>query len=361
MPRLLAFFVEFLLRSKVLPEVDRELRRSLEVIAIAQKELPNMSALAKTAPDQLSVSFLNCWGKKADTYSINLPSSSVDEPVDTPDEAGEHTAKADATEWENPATDNDTTGWGATATENTWGTTAEGSPWGELVPESIEPAKGGADDLASWLDTAPPKTLLTLLGPTALPLTHTTGVVERSMRCIKEVIPPNPNPPKSAPQGEGICEPDYDAVEVDLDRLFTKVIMSPMIDWDGGESPIYSRPAILATSQGPVVDPANPPPESAAGDGSTVVAPAEGTSKPYDPLHNDITLLVLATPEKVELLSKGMGLGGTWVQVVRQGEGAAKKKKKKGKSKKIVPSYWYIDELPVIIPSFWTVPDPASS
>lgn len=362
MPRLLAFFVEFLLRSKVLPEVERDLRRSLEVIALAQKELPNMSSLAKATPDQLSASFLNCWGKKADTYSINLPTSSVmDEPADTPDEAGEHTAKADATGLETPSADNNTSGWGATATENTWGTTAEESPWGELVPESIEPPEGGDDELASWLSAAPPETLLTLLGPTALPLTHTTGIVERSMRRIKEVLPPNPNPPKSAPQGEGICEPDYDAVEADFDRLFTKVIMSPMIDWDGGDSPIYSRPAILETSQGLVVDPAGPPPESAAGDSSTVVAPADGTPKPYDPLHDDITLLVLATPEKVELLSKGMGLGGTWVQVVRQGEGAAKKKKKKGKSKKVIPSYWYIDELPIIIPSFWTVPDPASS
>jgi hypothetical protein len=360
MPRVLAFFVEFLLRSKVLPEFDRDLRRSLEVIAIAQKELPNMSALAKATPDQLSVSFLNCWGKKAETYSINLPTSSVDEPTDTPDEAEEHTAAPDATGSGNPTTDNNSSGWGPTTTENTWGTTAEGSPWGELVPESIEPAEGG-DDLASWLNAAPPETLLTLLGPTALPLSHTTGIVERSMRCIKEVIPPHPNPPKSAPQGEGICEPDYDAVEADLDRLFTKVILSPMIDWDAGHSPIYSRPAILETSQGLVVDPANPPPESAAGDGSAVVAPTEGTPKPYDPLHDDITLLVLATPEKVELLSKGMGLGGTWVQVVRQGEGAAKKKKKKGKSKKTVPSYWYIDELPIVIPSFWTVPDPASS
>jgi len=26
-----------------------------------------------------------------------------------------------------------------------------------------------------------------------------------------------------------------------------------MIDWDGGESPVYTRPAILATSRGAVV------------------------------------------------------------------------------------------------------------
>lgn len=367
MPRLLTFFVEFLLHNKVLPTYERDLRSALKVITIAQKELPNMSALAKATPDQLSVSFLNCWGKKADTYSVNIPMPSVDEPVDTDAsikdlsaETEEHTAQPDATVWGNPSTGNESSGWGASETPNTWGATAEdvaeGSSWGELVPESVDPAEGGADDLASWFGTTPPETLLTLLGPTALPLTHTTGIVERSMRIIKKIEPPQINPPKSSPQGEGVCEPDYEGVEADLDRLFTKVIMSPKIDWDGGDSPVYSRPAILKTSQGLVVDPASPPPERDAGDGSAVVAPAEGTAKPYDPVRDDITLLVLATPEKVELLSVGMGLGGTWVQIVRQAEGGLKKKKKKGKSKKAVPSYWYIDELPIIIPSFWTVP-----
>jgi hypothetical protein len=365
MPRLLAFFIEFLLRSKVLPEYERNLRRCLEFIAIAQKELPNMSNLAKAAPDQLSAGFQSCWGKKADTYSIDIPMSSGEEHADTDpptkdlsNEAvvGENVARDSATSWGNPSTDNNASGW-VPATQNTWGTAegaTEGSLWGELEPESAAPPEGGDDDLSRWLDIAPPETLLTLLGPTALPVTHTTGIVERSMRRVKAVVPPPSNPPKSAPQGEGIFEPDHDAVEADLDRLFTKVILSPMIDWDAGDSPIYSRPAILKTSQGLVVDPGNPPPEGPAGDGSA-------TAKPYDPLRDDITLLVLATPEKVELINEGMGLGGTWVQIVRQGEGATKKKKKKGKSKKIIPSFWYVDELPIVTPSFWTVPDPASS
>jgi len=288
-----------------------------------------------------------------------------DEPADTDaptkdpsDEVvvGESAAKDGATGWGNPSTNTNTSGWDPAATQNTWDTAAEGategSPWGELVPESVEPTEGGDDDLSPWLETAPPETLLTLLGPTALPITHTTGIVERSMRRVKAVIPPSSNPPKSAPQGEGIFEPDHDAVEVDLDRIFTKVTLSPMIDWDAGDSPIYSRPAILKTSQGPVVDPANPLSESSAGGGSA--------ARPYDPLQDDITLLVLATPEKVELLSEGMGLGGTWVQIVRQGDGATKKKKK-GKSKRTIPSFWYVDELPIVTPSFWTVPDPAAS
>jgi len=352
MPRLLAFFVEFLLRSKVLPEFERNLRRSLEVIAIAQKELPNMSNLSKATPDQLSVGFQNCWGKKADTYSLEIPMSSGDEPADTdaptknPSDGaivGETAAKDGATGWGNPSADNNTSEWGPAAAQNTWGTAPEGSPWGELVPESVEPTEGGDDDLSPWLETAPPESLLTLLGPTGLPLTHTTGIVERSMRRVKAVIPPPSNPPKSAPQGEGIFEPDHDAVEADLDRLFTKVILSPMIDWDAGDSPIYSRPAILKTSQGLVVDPANSPPEGSAGDGSAAT--------PYNPLHDDITLLVLATPEKVELLSEGMGLGGTWVQIVRHGDGATKKKKKKGKSKKMIPSFGKLTSYQLLLPA----------
>jgi hypothetical protein len=54
-----------------------------------------------------------------------------------------------------------------------------------------------------------------------------------------------------------------------------------------------------------------------------------------------------------------MGLGGTWVQIARvqdfAEEGAKKKKKKKkGKSKKVADRYWYIDELLMILPSYYT-------
>jgi hypothetical protein len=49
-----------------------------------------------------------------------------------------------------------------------------------------------------------------------------------------------------------------------------------------------------------------------------------------------------------------MAIGGTWVQLVREG-GPVVAKGKKGESKK--SSYWYLDELALVVPSFWTIED----
>ncbi|KAF8958505.1 hypothetical protein BDZ97DRAFT_1706028 [Flammula alnicola] len=338
-PRILGFFVNFLLRSKVLPEIERNLRRSLDVIAAALIELPNTAAIAKATPDKLSLACSACWGKKADGYSmvvIDTPKESGARPSDTSDPQAEKEEKAGGDEKQDTTPKNP---WGSTNNDSgAWGNSAQdsddGNAWG-IIPESLEA------DLSSWTNIKQ-ENLLDFLGPTALPLTHTTGIVERSMRQIKSVSGPSPNPPKSAAQGEGIFEPDADAVEVELDRQFTKVVLSPMIDWDGGESPVYSKPTILETSQGPVVQAGTP-------------EVAEGTTpKPHDPLKDEITILV-ETKEHVSLLREGMAIGGTWVQLVRQGEGAKKKKKGKSKSKKSIPSYWYLDELAIVTPSFWTV------
>jgi len=91
-------------------------------------------------------------------------------------------------------------------------------------------------------------------------------------------------------------------------------------------------------------------------EGSAPAPEAKGTM--HNPLENDITLLV--EPASAELLSPGMGLLATWIQVVRQEEkpksestsGAKHKKKKKGK--KTPKGYWYMEELLVTFPSFYT-------
>jgi len=79
--------------------------------------------------------------------------------------------------------------------------------------------------------------------------------------------------------------------------------------------------------------------------------------KVHNPLESDITLLV--DPHSAELMSVGMGVLATWIQIVRK-EGAGKKggeagksKKKKGKSK-VPKGYWYMEELLVTFPSFFT-------
>ena len=100
----------------------------------------------------------------------------------------------------------------------------------------------------SSLKLEKPETFFPHLGPTVLPLTHSPGIVERSMRRIVSIARPPPSVAKSPPLADGIYKPNADAVEFELDRRFAKVVLAPMIDWDGRESPVYTKPAILVTS-----------------------------------------------------------------------------------------------------------------
>ncbi|KAF8914406.1 hypothetical protein CPB84DRAFT_1759175 [Gymnopilus junonius] len=326
--RIMDFFVRFILRSKVLPESERSLRRSLEVIEVAKKELPNTSALAKAFPDIFSRASSACWGWKAEGYTVlsledkDIPAESMKSMVE---EVKEDEPVEQTSAWGSQPS------WGSSA-DSTWASsTADGDGWGvSVIPESIpEPSP--------W-EVVKEDNLLSLLGPTALPLTHTTGIVEQSMRRIKAIMPLPQNPPKPPPQPEGVCEPDAAAVELDLDCHFFKVVLEPMpVNWDGGDILAFSNPKILNTSRGAVADP----------------NAAEPAPKAHDPFKDDVTLLMEAKSETVALLSVGMGLGGTWVQIAREGEPV--KKKKKGKSKSKPVTYWYLDGLSVVTPSFWTV------
>ena len=346
-PRVLHYFVNFLLRSKVLPQIEHQLRRSLEVIALAIIELPNTSNIAKTFPDKFSLACNACWGQKADGYMMLV--TSEEEPVDdnTLEEPDAKRQKCDTDipqpatpvepEKETPAERTDTWGSGG---DGDWGAAAEG--WGQDIAV-IEENSGWAS-----LEVDKPESLLSVLGPTVLPLTHLPGIVERSMRRIVSIARPSPLVAQSPPLPDGIYEPSADAVELELDRRFTKVVLVPMIDWDGGESPVYTRPAILATSRGAVVVQDNQTPASPT--------QVQGSPQPHNPESDEITLLIDDNVSQIDYLRVGMAIGGTWVQLVRQGEPVvAKTKKKKGKSKK--SGYWYLDELALIVPSFWTIDD----
>ncbi|KAF8165855.1 hypothetical protein B0H34DRAFT_648389 [Crassisporium funariophilum] len=376
-PRILAFFVNFLLRSKVLPDIERPLRRSLDFIALASTELPNSAAIAKNLPDKFSLACNSCWGKKADGYKTlvlddipevkdfsqvnDIPEGNdVPEITDSaalqglddivPDEPQPKRQRLETQggpdsgpSWDSSLEAGDS--WGSSG-NNGWGgtdtppnDTFDINEWGDSTFPDDPPEE---NPWAILLEVSQPDSLLSLLGPTALPLTHSTGIVERSMRRIKSITLPSPNIPKSPPLGDGALEPVADAVELELERHFAKIVLVPMVDWDGGDAPVYTRPAILQTSQGAVVN------------GSDVQAAPEGGLKAHDPLNDEITWLIENVPARVELFREGMGIAGTWVQVARQGEPAKKKKKGKSKSKKAA-TFWYLDEMTVITPSFWTV------
>ena len=56
-------------------------------------------------------------------------------------------------------------------------------------------------------------------------------------------------------------------------------------------------------------------------------------------------MLIENIASQIDYLREGMAIGGTWVQLVHQGEPAVVEK----------PSYWYLDKLVIIVPSSWTI------
>ena len=197
----------------------------------------------------------------------------------------------------------------------------------ELLPPIVEA-------LPTW--NLEPMTLLPLLGPTMLPETHTTGIVEQSTRRIVRVEPPRA--PRLLAQNASPAE----AVEEDLACRFARVVLAP---WERLDARTYEAgtdvlpPTTLRTSRGAVVLD-----EEDVAEGETPV----GAHRPWK---DEIGVLV--NPKLADVFVVGMGLGAICVEIVRDPEaGAGASKKGKGK-KKEVPKYWYMEQLVHQLPSFY--------
>jgi hypothetical protein len=376
----LTFFLRFLLRNKVFSDStsERGLRSALEIAKLAMTELPLTSKMAKAMPDSFSGGCKECWGSRVNGYKTL---SVVDATRDGNDEV-ERDAKRQRLE----ATD---AGWGQDVNQDAKSKAdaeafeaelraanvevisrgdsinlvkevisdnmnADDSGWGLHTAAADAPgwgnewATGTNDDnvLApdAWLSAwqSPVQSLMPLLGPTALPLTHTTGIIESSMRRILSVTVPSDGTTE-APSGpaEGA-----DAIESGLKEQFARVVLAPWMGWEGENEEGYSEPTILAGSQGPVVG------QEDQGAG----APAG--RKAHDPRKDEIT--VLFDPSVVPTLSVGMGIGAVWVQIVRQETAgvptaAGKSKKSRAKAKKrTLETFWYMEELSMTFPSYYT-------
>ena len=368
--------------------MERGLRRALEIVNIAQKELILTSKLSKELPDKFSQGAKACWGQKAEGYKP----SDIDVEMAEPDsnrgdlESNKGQSPVDKFEAElkaadvqvikvddvlmkdgeslqilqdnlDPATDAvPASVWG----DSSWGESAStlgDSTWGNWGSTD---SKVDSDPWAvPVVDWAPPEihSLIPLMGPTALPITHTTGIVEWSVRRIKSVTaPPDPVTLPKSPISGDVPEEDPDAVDIELERRFAKVVLEPWIGWDKEEVPHLAHPRILETSRGPVAGVVGEDGRVIVDARAAAVGPEAGGIKPHDPFKDDITLFV--DPAALAVFSVGLGLGGTWVQMVRPQdlglEGSKKKKKKKGKSKHAPQRYWYVDELLMILPSYYT-------
>ncbi|KAL0070256.1 hypothetical protein AAF712_002748 [Marasmius tenuissimus] len=355
-PTLLSSFVDYLLRNGVFADKkgDEAFKDAQKIVEIALVELPLTAKLAKLLPDDLN-------GALKETYAVRTPSQCLPvlddgpEPIETP-------PQVDTTKGENQADS-----WGSGG--NSWDTgftldsvdswnTSDADIWG--VDEAND------DTVTSWLPPEPPSAL-PFLGPTTLPMTHQTGIREWSVRRIKSLSQPAAPLQKTA--GTLFATPDVygdpQAVESELVRKLWKVELEPWLGWeDGFQEPEAVLPRILPSSRGAVVIQEGVVFED---DSKEKVGVEEGKEtqrgvysstsgvKPFKPTSDTISILVL--PSVGEQLRVGMGLGGTWTQLLRQGDfvGDSVQQTKKSKAKAAGQRLWYMEELMVTLTSYHTV------
>ncbi|KAK0190381.1 hypothetical protein F5146DRAFT_1044028, partial [Armillaria mellea] len=345
-PRVLGFFVKYLIVNNVWPECKASLDRAQIIINVASQELICTSKISKALPDPLNYAFRDHWNINPDVF-YGDPFSNDDSDTDTPEAKRLKVDPEAAAEFEQSLKDanldlikpeemdalmeeaitaEESGGWGS---ESKWNvdddaTPAPQNPW-DNPPEQ------------DWSFLASSPRLMALLGPTALPITHTTGIVEQSMRRIADIIPP----PNDAPALPHAKDPSPEAVEAGLERRFTKVVLSPWLGSKTGSD----EPTISSLSKGPVFGR-----DDIVGD-----APPSGP-KPHNPWKDNITIFVGENAAKD--LRVGMGLGGSWIQMARQQDFEIQddRKKKKKKGKKSDDRFWYMCSLMTVLTSYHLPP-----
>ncbi|TFK92856.1 hypothetical protein K466DRAFT_479718 [Polyporus arcularius HHB13444] len=321
-PILLDFFLKFLIRNRIFPEMEKSIKKAIAITELAKKELPHTFVLSKAIPDGFSQGCKLLYGsmERAHVWSTEVAAedaSESSEPEAKRQKLQEETevlrAAAGTEEIELVTPDimegmeqdmKDLTAKGVDGEEANldeepapaWGDPAA-NDWG--APEPAE----------SWGVGPTESPFSKYLGPTALPLTHTTGVIEQSTRRIKSVTMPSPKATqhkkkKSGKAGESASLHDPEAVERELDATFAKMTLVPWPDWDTYEKADIVKPKLLPDSRGAAVTDDCEGAEVTAGPGPT-----------HNPFKDEITVYV--EPSTADKLIVGMGICATWVQLAR--------------------------------------------
>lgn len=305
------------------------LERALSVAALAQKELPLTAKLGQILPGHFDIACKECWGSKG---SMSIQISTTLEPVEIGDTPTDGTSSPNDTssEFETElkkqdieVVPSDVVLDSITArqvmednldTDNAIPVTmipAAGDPWTAAI-EAEEYTT------ASWTDVSIPW-LMQVLGPTVFPLTMTMGIVEHSTRRIRDVIAPGVNQDRNGTWRVSV-------VEEALEERFFRVVMSPWVGSVSEETESFPRPVIVPGSKGAVVP-----------DGVDI-----GEEDMWNPCRDDVTILV--DGEVAKQLVAGMGLCGTWVQIVPE----------RGERRHPRGCYWYIESLVASFTSYHT-------
>ncbi|KAH9947216.1 hypothetical protein B0H21DRAFT_360452 [Amylocystis lapponica] len=367
-PILIGFFLNFLLRNRVLPEHEKGLQRALLVVEQARKELPATFVVGKALPDDFSDGCRELFGNM--TQALMWPNDDDNDAAaaavapEEPDAKRRKVDEAEAeekqdvkveTETETERVLNDAAGeagievlspdvvmdmeQAAADPIDEW-SAPSGGTWGD--------SWGDADAVNTWMAEPESHPLMRLLGLTALPFTHTTGVVEKSTRRIVSVTAATQAKSGKKKKGRGVAE----LVEEELGARLARMVLAPWATFDENEHSDVNRPLILPDSRGAVVMDGIPDVSATRETGAASTLPA------HTPLKDEITVLV--DPAVADKLIVGMGLGATWVQIVRQAstdpsEASTEKKKRGGYGEAGEPTkFWYMEHLVATLPGFHT-------
>ncbi len=311
-PRLIRSFLRFLIKNSFFPERpdERRFQNALKIAELAYKELPFTSSTSKFLPDEFGKACREYWGSQTQSF------------------------------WSDEESDGDETG----KSEDSSGSKALAHIKSKITHISFDDEANDQDELAGKCEdddtNAPPaypttatvpesfKSLLSATGP--FPVTHRPRFAERSLRRITRVLPPGGF--VSAVIESNKTEPSSNSIYVaenDLNSMLAKLILVPWVD-SGLHG--YTKPEVVDITK-------------LRRDATE--APGAPEDHDHDPLEDDIAVLVSVASRNLEVLrdSIGMGLAGTWVQLMPDGGGEWSPERLK---------YWYLDSLDAVVPSYWT-------
>lgn len=331
--RLVSLFLCFLLHHRIFSDTSR-LQTALDFVQLASVEMSLVACIAKVLPDAFHMGCRDCWGSKQETFSLPSGFPGV---VQTSTNPGRKRQRLDDSLEKDYGNMSDRGRQQAVPEKRQRLEGATVDKWGE--PEVLNPEWTSDVDLVPAVNTSiwqsQKHSLMPLLGPSALPTTHTTGIVESSMRRISSILPSLPQPTPTSSIGHGA--PNVEAVECDLVERFARVVLVPWIGSENDDLGYVPQPRILTTSQGTDI-------------GSKQGASSRG---PHDCFTDSITLLV--QPGVLPNFKVGMGIGGIWVQLVRQNlvNCDSAEWEVEADKQRLDTTYWYMDQLTMTIPSFY--------
>ncbi|KAF5383506.1 hypothetical protein D9757_006146 [Collybiopsis confluens] len=410
-PKLLFFYANYLLVNCILPDKEDNLHRALSIIETAKMELALFPTIGRTQPDHFNQTCKEVFNDPPTTTSMQISTvDAIDAPAqdESPDrtqvevvaEEGTSTAlsgkkrrrkgkqKSKKTEEidfqagsrspildpavpagdavpdpmggekENQTTTTDSSwgdiepsGWTTSPMADVnffsgWGG-ASGSGWGSSALSPLAQAsttdKGWGDFPICPLSSSFVPAHIT----NSLPQSYVRGVVEHSVRRIKAIFSPVDAKMAKKIKHETDEVLDLVALEQELTRSYWTAVLEPWPRIESGSLITTNVPCILSSSKGrvdlQVVDQINIE-EGSENDREV------GKVKPHNCLTDEITIFLQDEPK--ECLKDGMGLGGTWVQLLRTTDCV---RGGDGTGTECETRFWYAQDVLKIWPSYFVV------